>query len=155
MLRIATTFLFGTFVTFNLLISTAWANDFRVENQWGGSSAAWNPGGSWKIGGRDNQKVVALKFNSNNGGKTLTGIMTYAGEGPIGFRATKLGGNNYMVENQWGGSSAAWNPGGQWVIGGRDNQAVVAMDIRSNDGGKTLTGTMTYAGEGPIGFKTK
>ncbi|WP_414514364.1 hypothetical protein [Nostoc sp. PCC 9305] len=29
-----------------------------------------------------------------------------------------------------------------------------AIDITSNDDGKTLTGTITYAGEGPIGFRS-
>ena len=46
----------------------------------------------------------------------------------------------YSVENQWGGSSAPWNPGGTWIIGGRPNQNMIAIDIKSNDGGKTLSG---------------
>ncbi len=49
----------------------------------------------------------------------------------------------YLVQNQWGGNTAPWHPGGTWVLGCRANQNVVAMDVRSNDGGKTLTGTMT------------
>ena len=61
--------------------------------------------------------------------------------------------NLYKVENQWGGSSAPWHPGGDWVIGGRSDQNVVALNIKSDDDGKTLNGTMTYIGEGPIGFK--
>lgn len=61
----------------------------------------------------------------------------------------------YLVENQWGGSSAPWNPGGIWTLGGRDNQNPIALKISSNDGGKTFTGTNTYANEGPIGFKGK
>ena len=126
---------------------------YQVENQWGGSSAPWHQGGTWSLGGRDNQNVVAVNITSNDGGQTFNGTMTYAGEGPIGFKATREGSNNYTVENQWGGSSAPWHPGGQWIIGYRENQNVVAVDITSNDGGQTLNGTMTYAGEGPIGFK--
>jgi len=61
--------------------------------------------------------------------------------------------NLYEVENQWGGSSAPWHPGGTWAIGSRPDQHVVAVDVKSQDAGETLTGTMTYAGEGPIGFK--
>ncbi|MBD2472146.1 lectin ESA-2 [Nostoc sp. FACHB-145] len=129
------------------------SNLYIVENQWGGSSAPWNPGGAWIIGARSNQRVVALNATSNDNGKTLNGTMTYAGEGPIGFRATLTGSNTYNVENQWGGSSAQWNPGGTWILGSRDNQNVVAIDIKSNDG-NNLTGTITYAGEGPIGFKS-
>ena len=97
--------------------------------------------------------MVALSATSSDGGQTLVGTMTYAGEGPIGFRATMTGPNTYAVENQWGGTDAPWNPGGTWVIGRRDAQSVVAIDILSEDGGSTLNGTMTYDGEGPIGFR--
>jgi hypothetical protein len=126
---------------------------YTVQNQWGGSSAPWNPGGTWVMGCRANQNVVAVSITSNDGGQTLTGTMTYAGEGPIGFKASLYGSNNYLVENQWGGSSAPWHPGGPWVMGCRVNQNMVALEISSSDGGTTLNGTMTYAGEGPIGFQ--
>ncbi len=59
----------------------------------------------------------------------------------------------FSVQNQWGGNSAPWHPGGLWVIGGREGQPVIALDVTSTDGGKTLNGTMTYRGEGPIGFR--
>jgi hypothetical protein len=39
------------------------------------------------------------------------------------------------------------------VIGGRCPQPLVAMNVTSNDGGQTLTGSITYQGEGPIGFQ--
>lgn len=126
---------------------------YFVENQWGGSSAPWHNGGSWVLGGRDNQLVVAMDIKSSDGGKTFSGTMTYAGEGPIGFKATNVAGNTYTVENQWGGSSAPWHPGGTWLIGGR-NQKCVGLNISSSDG-QSFSGTMTYKGEGPIGFKAK
>ncbi|MEZ5447789.1 MAG: hypothetical protein R3E89_01750 [Thiolinea sp.] len=127
---------------------------YQVENQWGGDSAPWHAGGSWVLGSRADkpQNMVALDIKSGDGGKTFTGTMTYAGEGPIGFKAENTMGNAYNVQNQWGGDSAPWNPGGQWLIGGRD-QKPVAVSIQSNDGGNTLSGTMTYKDEGPIGFK--
>lgn len=128
------------------------AGVYSVQNQWGGSSAPWHDGGQWVLGARADQNVVALNVASNDNGKTLTGTMTYAGEGPIGFKGSQDG-TNYAVENQWGGSDAPWHPGGLWVIGYRNNQAVVAVDVTSDDGGQTLAGTMTYAGEGPIAFK--
>ncbi|AOJ06897.1 lectin ESA-2 [Burkholderia mayonis] len=127
----------------------------HVQNQWGGSSAPWHEGGMWVLGCRSGQNVVALSIKSGDGGRTLTGTMTYVGEGPIGFRATLTQSNTYAVENQWGGSSAPWHPGGTWIIGCRVNQSVVALDIESGDQGATLAGTMTYAGEGPIGFKSQ
>lgn len=132
----------------------AQANTYTVTNQWGGSTAPWNAGGTWVLGGRSNQSVVAIQVKSQDGGgQTLTGTMTYNGEGPIGFRAKAIGNNQYAVENQWGGAAAPWQPGGTWVIGGRSGQAVVALDVKSADQGKSLTGTVTYKGEGPIGFK--
>lgn len=126
---------------------------YSVENQWGGNNAPWNVGGTWVLGTRANQRIVALKVSSSDGGTTLTGTMTYDGEGPIGFKGRREGANNYVVENQWGGSQAPWNPGGRWIIGYRTNQNVVGIDVTSSDGGATLSGTMTYANEGPIGFK--
>jgi hypothetical protein len=124
---------------------------YGVQNQWGGSSAPWHDGGAYVLGARPSQNVVAINVTSPDGGKTLAGTMTYAGEGPIGFRGTLTNGNNYIVQNQWGDSP--WSPGGNWIIGGRNGQNVVALNVSSSDGGKTLTGTMTYAGEGPIGFR--
>ncbi|MEM1324031.1 MAG: lectin ESA-2 [Bacteroidota bacterium] len=123
---------------------------YSVKNQWGGSSAPWHDGGSWVLGARDNQNVVAMDIKSNDGGQTFTGTMTYEGEGPIGFKATNVAGNTYTVENQWGGSSAPWHDGGTMLIGGR-NQKCVQLNFTSKDG-NNLTGTMTYEGEGPIGF---
>ncbi len=132
----------------------SYRNRYQVTNQWGGPSAPWQDGGTWVIGSRTNQHVVAINVQSNDGGQTLNGTMTYSSEGPIGFRATHFGSNNdYKVENQWGGDAAPWNDGGTWVIGSRTNQHVVAIDVKSHDGGQTLNGTITYSGEGPISFK--
>lgn len=125
-----------------------------MENQWGGSDAPWQPGGVWRIGGRSDQRVTALNVSSDDGGQTLAGTMTYEGEGPISFMGYLVSPNTYIVENQWGGSDAPWHPGGIWVLGGRDAQNVVAIDVSSDDGGLTLNGTMTYDGEGPIGFRS-
>ncbi|CCI36142.1 MAG: lectin OAA [Microcystis sp.] len=126
---------------------------YQVENQWGGDNAPWNNGGTWVMGCRPSQNIIAIHIKSDDGGKTFHGNMTYAGEGPIGFRATLSGGNNYFVQNQWGGDNAPWNNGGTWVIGGRSQQNVVELNLQSDDGGNHLKGTMTYNGEGPIGFK--
>ncbi|MEE1925097.1 lectin OAA [Pseudomonas sp. 148P] len=130
------------------------SNKYAVQNQWGGNSAPWHPGGTWKLGARDNQHVVAIDIRSGDGGVTFKGNMTYSGEGPIGFKAKRVAQNRYEVQNQWGGNDAPWHPGGEWVIGGRDNQSVVALSVKSNDGGKSLDGTNTYDNEGPIGFRS-
>ncbi len=129
-------------------------NNYTVENQWGGNTAPWHPGGTFVIGYRENQLVVAVDIESSDGGKSFTGTMTYAGEGPIGFKAEEIANDNaYHTQNQWGGNTAPWHEGGVFVLGGRSNQPMVAIDVTSPDQGKTLTGTMTYAGEGPIGFR--
>lgn len=123
---------------------------YQVQNKWGSSS--WQAGGVWSLGSRPQQNVVAIDITSNDGGKTLTGSITYNGEGPIGFKGTFTSNNSYTAAVQWGGTDAPWNPDGTWVIGGRTNQNVIALKVTSSDGGKTLTGSNTYAGEGPIDF---
>ena len=128
------------------------SNTYTVENQWGGPAAPWHPSGSWVIGCRAGQNVVALNIESGDGGATFTGAMTYQGEGPVGFRSEARDGAVFVAENQWGGGAVPWHQGGVWVLGCRD-QAVVAVNIRSADHGKNYTGTMTYAGEGPIGMR--
>jgi len=59
----------------------------------------------------------------------------------------------YSIQNQWGGNTAPWNDRGVFVLGNRLSKKLVAIDISSEDNGKTLTGTITYETEGPIGFK--
>jgi hypothetical protein len=133
-------------------------NAYITENQWGGDNAPWNPGGVWILGGREEQNMVHAELTSDDKGHSLHGMMTYNGEGPIGFRGERHGdneGNNYHVDNQWGGSDAPWHVGGIYGIGAREHQHVVALNIKSDDEGKTLSGTMTYYGEGPIGFRAK
>lgn len=131
------------------------ANQYSTENQWGGSSAPWHPGGMWVLGSRATQNLIAANLVSTDGGQTFDGSLstiTYVGEGPIGFRATYIGNNQYTTENQWGGSSAPWHPGGMWTIGARSNQLVTNLNVSSPDG-IILSGTNTYSGEGPIGFR--
>lgn len=128
-------------------------NCYQVENQWGGNDAPWNDAGLFLLGARNGQNAVAFSLSSSDGGQTLTGTMTYSGEGPIGVQAARSDGTAYNGTNQWGGDSAPWHPAGQWVLGCRANQPVVAVEVTSSDGGKTLVGTMTYFDEGPIGFR--
>ncbi len=125
------------------------SNLYNVKNSWGTSTG--NQGGKWVIGGRPGQRVVDLDVKSSDGGKTLSGHMTYKGEGPIGFDGTLNGSNNYKVQNSWGGSTG--HDGGNWVLGYRKGQNVVAIKISSDDGGQTLKGNITYKGEGSIGFE--
>jgi hypothetical protein len=131
-------------------------SSYKAQVQWGGPSAPWQEPAVWVIGGRKDQAVVGLDIKSTDGGKTLTGTMTYAGEGPIRLKAVMNPKQpNYKAQVQWGAESSPWVDQGSWVVGGRKDQSVIALQIKSADGGKTLTGTTTYAGEQPIAFKAE
>ena len=139
--------------------------------RWG--NVAWQDAGNWLIGSRGTQRVVSLRASADANGN-LNGQMTYSGEGGIALKATLIPGNAYWVKSTWGGSGGNTGsspiPGmgapmqmgsggviqlgnaGVMVLGNKANQAPVAFDLNSNDGGKTLTGTMTYENEKPISF---
>ena len=136
------------------------SNAYNTQVQWGGNSAPWHDNGMFVIGGRDNQRAVGLWASSSDGGKSFTGEMQYgkserwpSGEGKIGFKATQTVGNTYSTQVQWGGTSAPWHDNGNFIIGARDGQRCVSIQIASSDDGNSFSCQMTYAGEGPIGFK--
>ena len=128
-------------------------SSYTVENRWGGDGQPWHLAGTMILGTRSTKKPVSMDISSNDGGVTFTGKMTYSGEGHISFRAELTSGNNYNVQNRWGGEGAPWHDGGVMVIGCRDGQNCIALNISSNDGGETLTGKMRYDGEGDISFE--
>lgn len=134
-------------------IAPASGPNYAVAVQWGGTSAPWNPEGAWRLGDRPGQPLLRVEARSNSDGPELVGVANYAGEGPIGFSAAWIGENQYQVSYQWGGTNAPWNKGGIWRIGTRANQRIVALNVASADGGRTMTGVVQYAGEGPIGFR--
>ena len=49
--------------------------------------------------------------------------------------------------------NGAWHDNGVWVIGTSEDQRAIGVQIQSTTGGESFTGTMKYAGEGPIGFR--
>jgi hypothetical protein len=61
--------------------------------------------------------------------------------------------NQYTTQVQWGGNTAPWNNAGTWTIGDRANQHIVDVKLDSQDNGNNLHGTVTYSGEGAVGFK--
>ena len=63
--------------------------NYEIFIKRGGSCAHahWQFGGAWVIGGRPSQPVVDIHFSSSDHGENFSGVMTYFGEGPIGFRA--------------------------------------------------------------------
>jgi len=128
---------------------------YQVENQWGGDEAPWHDGGVWELGNREDQIIEAISCKAD-GSDELDGDMTYSGEGPIGLKLayeTLPEPNQYAAENQWGGDDAPWHPAGTWTVGCRPEQRVVQLDAKASGSDGDLVGTMTYAGEGAIGFK--
>lgn len=62
-------------------------NTFAVYTKIG--NEGWKKDGEWVIGGRDGHAVIKFDAKSTDGGKTLVGMITYANEGPIHFKATR------------------------------------------------------------------
>ena len=124
---------------------------YDVQNSYGNEADV--NGGIWALGSRGDvgQRVVAVDIDSEDGGATFSGTITYSGEGPIGFKATRTTGNTYKTENQFGGAGAPWYDGGYWLIGGR-NQRCVELKVFSADDGESLIGVMAYLSEGSISF---
>ncbi len=127
--------------------------NYSVENRWGGEDKPFHPGGLWVLGDRCGQGIIEIDITSKNDGKSFEGHVTYAGEGQIGFKAQHIIGFSYQVEYSWGGTDG--HKGGSWVIGQRVGQPCIALNVKSTDGGKILSGTCTYKGEGPIAFLGK
>jgi OAA-family lectin sugar binding domain len=128
---------------------------YNVLNQWGGENAAWHAAGIFNIGNRSGQLPVAMAAKSGDGGRNFCGIITYGGEPPIGFRARLDTMNTYFVEDRSAGPATEWHDAGLFLLGSRAGQNVVALDFTSADAGETLLGSITYAGEGSIGFKAR
>lgn len=60
---------------------------------------------------------------------------------------SNLSGNLYRVQNRWGGEHIPWQEGGLFKIGNASEQPLIALNLTSNDQGKTLSGTAKYQGE--------
>lgn len=127
-------------------------NTYDVEIRWGSSLWIDSPV-DFILGSRSSQRVVDIDIESTDGGETLEGTIRYAGEGSIGFRAFHTGNNFYDTEVQYGGPLAPWRGGGQWLIGARNTQRVVALDVSALTDNFALEGKMRYAGEGEIFFR--
>ena len=124
---------------------------YRVQYQWRDKSSPWHDGGIFRLNSRIQQPVVALQFTSDDGGRTLTGTVTYAGEKKRRFQAEQAQPNIYNVQTQPAG--AAWQPAGKWRIDSRQEQNIVELNAASEDGGQALRGELRYQGEGPIRFR--
>ena len=125
---------------------------YRVQNRWGDVETSWRDGGLFKIGAPE-KRVLALNLTSDDQGETLLGTVSYEAELATEqeLRATRRRGNVYAVEVRQDGESA-WLAHGQWLLGARRHQQIVALTVEADDDGAALTGKIAYAGEGPIQF---
>ena len=119
-------------------------NTYHVENQWGAIARPGTMRACSSLVPATDKTPSPSTSSQRTAGTSFTGTMTYAGEGPIGFLGQPRRRPGLQRQNQWGGKSAPWHEGGQWVLGCRAKQAVVGVNVMSNDGGKSLAGRMTY-----------
>lgn len=131
---------------------------YRVFHQQGDESAPWHDGGIFKIGDRLGQPVVALDFKFPADKATGSGQVTYQGQSPVGFTATRYGDNqnHYAIKFT---QSADPFPDGDWQIGAHESQSVVALRIKVAEnselgvGDQKLVGSITYDGGPELRFR--
>jgi hypothetical protein len=126
---------------------------YSVQIQFGGEQAKWNDLGVWTLDSPKKNNLVKIDAKSSDDGKTLQGTATFAGEGPVGLKAELGKEKKYSVQIQFGGEQAKWNDLGVWTLDSPKKNNLVKIDAKSSDDGKTLQGTATFEGEGPVGFK--
>lgn len=129
-------------------------SSYDIRSQCAREKDRWYDSGVFVLGTKHVRHPEMLEIFSRDQGKTYTGIIKYAFEESMNFRAIQVSGNNYNIENQEGGFDAPWRPGGKMVIGSRVNQYVTSLSIVSEDFGESFEGSMAYNGEGPIGVQT-
>lgn len=115
------------------------------------SDESFGPYGYWVLGSRNTQPIYRLRVDSPDNGNSFIGATAYAGEGPIEFSAVRSRPSVvYEVNHSIGGQGSV--DGAAWVLGNRGDlqQYLVAVDIASEDGGVTLSGTISYSGEQPV-----
>ena len=140
--------------TWKVTLSNLPENLYRLQNQWDGERAFGHEARLFKIGNRRGQPIIALNFTSDDQGKRVSGTVKYKGEPSIegNFNATHRSENIYDVEIRQSMTPSQWLWDGQWLLGSRKHQKIIAMALESIDDGVTLKGTITYAGESPISF---
>ena len=106
--------------------------------------------GLWVIGGRPNQRVVALKITSFDNGDSMKGTVIYEKEGVKNINAVRLIANQYEVMVQKDPkSSNSWAFDGIWILGppGNFSKVLDHVLLSSSDGGDTFTGQIKFFGE--------
>ncbi|MCB8945673.1 MAG: hypothetical protein H6658_18135 [Ardenticatenaceae bacterium] len=120
---------------------------------WGDVAGKWLDFGVLRNRSLRGQAITALKISSGDEGKRLVGKVAYHGEGYVDFEAVWAEPNRYEVIHRLNEQDLERYPNGRWLLGGRDDKKIIAMDVTSADNGRSFTGTITYAGEPPINIK--
>ncbi|MEM7532123.1 MAG: hypothetical protein AAF639_08105 [Chloroflexota bacterium] len=142
-------------------------NLYDVQNLDGHEHTSWHERELFKIGDSSDQSITALNCTSGNQGKTLSGTVIYRDTSSmeVDFKATLQRQNIYDIDfsgdstldntsaNTSANTPANTSVQSQWLLGARKHQHITAMTVQSDDDGRTLHGTITYAGEGPIHIK--
>jgi len=140
---------FAWTISSSSLINTS----YQVQLQWGDAGAPWHPAGALLLGERAGQPIDELLLSSTDQGKTLTGQVRYLGEtSPLGITARQGSAGMYQVIFVPGSTTPEPPAPEEWWFGTRSELNLVAMAVRSSDGGRSLIGEVTFAGEGPVGF---
>lgn len=142
--------------TWTLTLSNLSEDLYRVQSQWGDE---WHEEGLFKIGDAQDGSIIALSCELDDQGDTLFGTVTYVAtdkEEPSKkkeFQAIPRSENVYDIKIGESESPTKWLPRGQWLLGTRKHQKIIAMAIDSNNDGRILSGTVMYEGEGPMNFR--
>ena len=139
--------------SWNIVLSHLSHNIYHVETKPSHESVSWDYEGMFEIGGREGQPVKIFKATSTDG-KILIGNVTYINVKSVDFNATLSHDNVYKADFK-NAKAIDWLPDGTWKLG-TATKRIVAIDIRSEDGGYSFNGRMQYeGGNGPLVVRGK
>lgn len=102
-------------------------NSYQTEVYFGDD---WHEDGIWLIGSRE-KRVTQVTIESRDRGQTLSGLLEYDGEDPVGFRGKVSKGTAYTVQSQSGTRAARWSPEGVFVLGNRNGEVIHSLPKQS------------------------
>lgn len=127
--------------------------NFKYEMSWGhDTNASEGSEGFWSFGGRPIEAITLDAGSEGGKSKTLEGTLRYSASNHLlKLKLTRAGGNQFTAEAKLGNEN--WRSVGTWTVGHRTDHAVIKVDLKGANSGRTVSGTMTYEGEGIIHVK--